>query len=466
MPSQRPVPIDVSPVTKTRSLASTGAPPVALAATGTPSTATLTWQSPAGATGFDVYRAPAPSGNWVKLANAPVTVTSFTDASGFRHGEAYVYRVVSLFADGLSGNADLHFQPPVPQNPAWVKAIQQGSSVVVSWAPVPGATRYKVSGGPPSQGYRQIAAPGSSVTYQNVPVGSYQWIVGTSFDPGAMETPAIQWPAVNLSVISASTRYRVLITGLSVLRKTSDDPLHYDGVDDEVFVAAQAIVLDRQTGAAVVSKVSKSMNYGDVNNPPRIQAGSGSSHGGLNTGDKLPSGDPTQPSGQPTIGFPLLAFDGTLTDGRDEVLIFPSIWEIDYGNGAAYVDWLTNVPQMRLTTEAAPNADPASPFPAYLATGEVLFYAQEAPAGDMVRWDRPIGSRIKTSSGPALFRYITYQYRPRVFRLQREELEPRLATPSIAANGAKGIALSIQFKEDHSWLWGDYLLHLWIERVP
>jgi hypothetical protein len=469
-PAQRGTPIPVVPRT-IRTPAATGAPPAALTATGTPSTATISWQWPAGATGFDVFRALAPSGNWAKLTAAPIAVTSFNDGSGFAYGQAYLYRVVALYADGSYGNADVAFQPPAPVNPAWVKATQQGSSVTVSWASVPGASRYIVAGASAADG-REIQAPGTSVTYQNVAAGSHRWIVGARFDPGAVETPAAQWPAALLVVTPASARYRVLITGASVVRKSADDPLHYDGIDDEVFFAAQSLVLDRQSGAVVGKQVSKSMNFGDVNNPPRVQAGTASNHGGLLSGDRLPAGDPTQPSGQVTSSvLPLLVFDGTLTDGRDDVLIFPSIWETDHGNGTLYNDWLTKVPQMRASTTAAPDPVPGSSFPVFMATGELVYTAQLGwNWQDDIRLDRPLGSAMGTvnnySSGLG-GNVNTYHYQPRVIVLRREELESRLATPFVASNGAKGIQLSIGLKEEVTrYLLADYVLHLWIERLP
>jgi len=463
-------PLDKTVATRTTTLAggATGAPVVALTAMGTPSTAALSWQWPAGATGFDVYRALAPSGGWGKLNLAPATITSFTDISGFSFGQAYLYRVVSLYKDGSYGNADLAFQPPLPQNPTWVKAVQQGSSVTVSWAAVPGAARYIVAGGSAAEG-RDIAAPATSVTYLNVPAGSYKWIVGARFNPGSVETPAAQWPVAGLVVAAASARYRVIITGFSILRGTADDPLHKDGMNDEVFVAAQALVLDRRTGALIGKQVSQSMGYGDVYNPPRIQAGSASPHGGLLTGDKLPSGDPTQISGPVTTTMlPLLAFDGTLTEGQDDVLIFPSIWEVDHGNGTVYSDWLSKIPLMRLGKYEAPDPIQGNPFPIYQASEEILYTSQEGwNWQDEIRMDRPIGSLKGEVSGTGAGNYNTYHYQPRVFRLNREELELRLATPFVASNGAKGLALSIELKEEVSeYLLGDYVLHLWIERVP
>ncbi len=469
--AQQPLPRSARP--SGRRPAAIGAPPVGLSASGTPSTAVLAWQAPAGVAGFDVYRAFAPGGNWTKLTLAPIAGTTFTDGSGFQFGQVYIYRVVSLFADGSFGNADLQFQPPPPANPTWVTAVQQGSNVIVSWAPVLGATRYKITGGPPAQGYREVAPPGTSSTYQNVPAGYYGWQVGASFDPGAIETGAVQWPSASLSVVAASARYRVLITGLSVVRKTADDPLHYDGIDDEVFVAAQAVVLDRQTGAVLGTQATKSWTYGDINNPPRLQAGSASSHGGLLSGDKLPAGDPTVPVGAATSGaIPLLVFDGILADGRQDLLIFPSVWEVDHGNGTLFNDWLANVPNMRRSTTVAPDPVPGSLFPVHLATGDLWYSAQDVfPASswqDKVRLDRPIGSLMGKPTlrllGPATF---NFQFQPRVFQLRREEIEPRLATPFIATNGAKGIKLSIEFREGNElFLWGDYMLHLWIERVP
>lgn len=137
--------------------------------------------------------------------------------------------------------------------------------------------------------------------------------------------------------------------------------------------------------------------------------------------------------------------------------------------GPVYSYWLTKVPYMQPSAEAAPDQSHQPPSSRF-ATGDVTYVAQEGFDGsqDEIRLDCPLGSLkiAATSSGKGVKANTnTYQFRPRVDRLQREELETRLATPFVANNGARGLQLSIEFKEASYCLAGDYVLHLWIERV-
>ncbi len=155
-------------------------------------------------------------------------------------------------------------------------------------------------------------------------------------------------------------RFRVTLTGFTVNGQTDDNVLETDGKGDEVFILAEVAQYDRYTqdprtlaGAAVrlgyndnlhgggnvtLRRSLVSVLMGDVNNqnnPPRIQAGSASSLGGLRTGDRFPTNEPWILSSEPTADRPpMLLWEGELRRGRDLVTIVPTVWEWDGGNVA------------------------------------------------------------------------------------------------------------------------------------
>ncbi len=154
-------------------------------------------------------------------------------------------------------------------------------------------------------------------------------------------------------------RFRVTLTGLTVNRQTDDNVLETDGKGDEVFVLAEVAQYDRYTQDGPLAGVATRLDYtnnlhgggnvtlrrslvsvliGDVNNqnnPPRIQAGSASSRGGLRTGDRFPTNEPWIMRGEPTTDRPpMLLWEGELRRDRDLVIIVPTVWEWDGGNVA------------------------------------------------------------------------------------------------------------------------------------
>jgi glycosidase len=60
----------------------------------------LSWSGVAGASGYNVYRSPVNGGGYVKLNSAPITGTSFTDASGLLSGQRFFYIVKALDSVG------------------------------------------------------------------------------------------------------------------------------------------------------------------------------------------------------------------------------------------------------------------------------------------------------------------------------------------------------------------------------
>ncbi len=326
------------PGTTTLTPMAEGPPPIGLTVAGTQTAATLTWTPPAGVTGFDVWRAVA-NQYPTKLTATPVTTAGFVDQSGFGYGLSYSYRVVSHFASGPSGSATVSFQPPPPVNPAWVKANTQNGQgskdVAVSWAAVPGATRYHVFG-PSEAMFRDVAAPATSVVVTGAQAGTYSMAVAAVFGSNEMRTPADAWARASVTV-PASGRYRIILNGAQVISPTRDDPLSRDGKGDEVMFLNVVEVFDRTRSAPnrksrtiVPAPKTQWVVYGDVGaDRNRVQAGTLSGSGGLGQGDWVPMGvNVFTPYAPPAaVGLPMLLWEGVLTDGEEALLVHPAVIE-------------------------------------------------------------------------------------------------------------------------------------------
>ncbi|HEX5690625.1 MAG TPA: alpha-amylase family glycosyl hydrolase, partial [Roseiflexaceae bacterium] len=59
----------------------------------------LAWNSVSGAAGYNLYRSPLSGGGWVKVNNAPLNATSYTD-TGLRNAQTYYYIVRALDSAG------------------------------------------------------------------------------------------------------------------------------------------------------------------------------------------------------------------------------------------------------------------------------------------------------------------------------------------------------------------------------
>jgi hypothetical protein len=145
-----------------------------------------------------------------------------------------------------------------------------------------------------------------------------------------------------------TARYRVAINGFWCHNQTWDDVTRSDGKDDEVFLDVNVKVVDQQ-GTVLQNFDSESELMGDTwRLPNRIQAGSGSDLGGIITGDKFPPVDKPwlRTGGLNDRRFPpYLIWEGELREGRDMVLLTPTIWEWDPGAGFwdGWLDWQVKV---------------------------------------------------------------------------------------------------------------------------
>ncbi|MGE5926055.1 MAG: hypothetical protein ACM357_01780 [Gemmatimonadota bacterium] len=161
------------------------------------------------------------------------------------------------------------------------------------------------------------------------PVSAQVRAVETGRDPSPASVPVALPPIPRYKGV-----YRVAVTGLRVNRETIDNPAEIDGKRDEVLVRAWANTY-AAGGALVGSAAVESKVHGDRNadawslaNSPtvRIKAGSASLLGGLRTGDEHRAQAGTAPN---TVSFPLLVWEGSLRESEEQLVVVPTVWEVD-----------------------------------------------------------------------------------------------------------------------------------------
>ncbi len=162
--------------------------------------------------------------------------------------------------------------------------------------------------------------PSQNPSVPALPVG-----IGT----GKLPTKQVQAAA------PTSANYLVTITHLRCVKAIEDDPLDRDGKGNEVYAASWIRRYDR-AGNFLEQSSAQTLVYGDTRNLPpkaREQAGSLSPTGGIGNGDNIPANATDQrwstPSDSDKGKFPLILWQGTLTDGSDVLILSPSIWESD-----------------------------------------------------------------------------------------------------------------------------------------
>jgi hypothetical protein len=174
---------------------------------------------------------------------------------------------------------------------------------------------------------------------------------GTSMMPNTCST-ANNTSNSNTATSATTGGYRVTMTGLTVTKPTIDDPLDRDGKADEIYANAIVVRWDRKGSQWLGTSIVKSRDYGDIGNsnnwPARIKAGTASQNtGGITSGNTVPSGfAPTSAFGPPMADqFPMVVWQGTLTDGGEAIVLFPSVWEKDLdpvGYNNYTTNWKTN----------------------------------------------------------------------------------------------------------------------------
>ena len=216
----------------------------------------------------------------------------------------YVYRVAALTALGeVYGETQFGFRMPGGSTTTTTTGTAIPATQSGSITPMPAAT------------------PTSTATA--VPVAS----------PTGTMVPATPTLPANAG------RYRVTLTGFRASTATIEMPQSADGRGDEVYAAAAVAVWDRSTRTVRARDRVTTKEYGELVNatsyPNRILGGTMTPNGGIWTGNGVEQ-IPAQydPSGTtipaPTNDrFPILVWEGVLTDGIEAVFVIPTLWERD-----------------------------------------------------------------------------------------------------------------------------------------
>jgi len=307
------------------------------------------------------------------------------------------------------------------------------------------------------------------------------------------------------------------LLGATVNRKTIDDDNPYPGVarraDDAFFVVDLMEMTSQGTGAPQRRKtpVYGTVASGNSATPAiagslaggaaseRIRAGTMTVDGGLKQGDSVPYAQPWQRKApNASDRLPMLLWEGSLTEGRNILLVAPTVWELDDGG------WMVG----RYRNFSASAADMARLMLGDLPPRPELFKAISDIAHDrgvvvplpevlnpqvLARFSSGAGSRPGTSSGGFLAGAssafassstdrpigVVHQngqpvFVPRVLLLNYASAErlvtpPKTPVPTVpsmfgpTAPMPQGTVL-VQYRDDDR-LGGEYVLFLHLERA-
>jgi hypothetical protein len=298
--------------------------------------------------------------------------------------------------------------------------------------------------------------------------------VASFYEPGGFLTNGQTWPKATANLATRSGRYRVVLNGFTVSHATRDDLLSMDGKWDEVYGAAFVQLFDRKTETQIQNpRVLKSAVNGDIAGfTGRVQAGTASGWGGLQGGDHVPASfDPANQTGSPSAqNFPLLLFEGPLTDGVEAVVIRPTLWEWD-GNAVHYQKW----------SQFFTGSDPAATIKAGVVKGAISASGLGVIQGG--RMPNTYGQRdwnyIALDIGPGQDRYIGMraissasleknpQWTDLILVLTREKIEAALGSAyQIGAPGTIAVPLEDANPYGSAAYEGDYTMYLRVDRVP
>jgi hypothetical protein len=363
---------------------------------------------------------------------------------------------------------------PAAADPTSFTAALQADKIVLKWQPVAGVSWYLVGG--PGMGSNGHQVQTTSDTVRGLGPGQYEWTVASLTNDRKPLTNWINWPKARITLTPpppapvTSGRYRITLAGFKVHHETYDDVLERDGKRDEVYAAAFVQHFDRTTGRFLGGDLFRTKTYGDANNhPDRIPQGHASDLGGLMTGDAVPYGwDEQSVVPTPNPGwFPLVLWDDVLSDGRDVVIVRPTLWEED-GDRTGFEHWRQTLVQDAGSTWGYPPiaSDLNQTAISQLRGGGMLsmhasvldpiLFNQDPQNVDPGR-DRPIGLQYTNSVN--IFRDL-------LVALTREKIEAELSRQGVPTRGL----IPIVFKESSCCsqlaLDGDYTLYLRLERAP
>jgi hypothetical protein len=259
-----------------------------------------------------------------------------------------------------------------------------------------------------------------------------------------------------------SAQFRITVNGFRCDRRTNDKFLDEDGAKDEVFLRTEAALYDLSTHRGQPPHLSPTI--GDSNTrPARIRAGRatsiGGGNGGFENGDGFPSSStPWIRTGTPSDSRPpMLAWEGTLTQGADALALIPSIWEDDENiriQGDSWIralagTWLDIDNDMRAAIRSRGGMNPSDGMLNRIARQFDVVRIPNAGNNDL---DRPIGMEYRGGE---------YGYVPKVFVLTYDAADR--ASRDNSAGLGEGI-IPVRFRDSGD-LVGDYTIFLHVERI-
>jgi hypothetical protein len=435
---------------------------------GSPIQHALVWDRLPGVAGYRVFK--SIKGQWYPLTPQPILAEAWTDAALVSPGT--LYRISAAYPDGRQGDTDFTYtNPPQPQLPTGFTLQRAGPGAVsLSWQPVPFAAFYRIFGtGRPVDG---TVVNGTQTTFTNLPDGSYTWQLSADYGGVYGGGPSVS------TTITSTGRYRVVANGFKVLGQTGELGLFPDGAGDEVYAGFAMFHLSRPQGQVLDTDLRRTVTHGDVavggggvlmggsQSMNAVQAGSASLTGGLRNGDAFPPVlDPSQRYGQAPgdQSFPFLVWHGSLTDGKDAVIILPSMWESDRKDGdltnwfmheqaVLPATWADLVVQQALGSNTIALRYP--PGWTYFPPAVNLLPCTQKP-------DHPIGSIFDDAFRLGLCGATGKKLPRRAIILTREMIETALVT----GNGIVPVPLD-DIGSEGSQGNGHYVLYLQVERAP
>jgi hypothetical protein len=352
-----PAPLTVAPQTGTKTPAAVTPPapapaPQNIVVTGNPAEAFVTWTTPNASPGPVSHLVERWKTSDPACCRATSPTLSAVGWSGWidplMWSGDWTYQVTAIYTDGRRGSASSSYTYPEPQAPQGFKAVQVGKdTVLLRWQPVRGASYYVV-GGPPSNVAIRVDTTVTTLTLGAVPLGKATWQVAAMYQGRAAGSPQAGSPFATTSLDVVNPRYRLVAEAIRVTTETADMPLSEDGMYDEVFVASFAEVMLRGSGGSGSTLLSRlpvtlSAVHGDISNwlpLERSQAGTASANGGIRAGDVIPV--LAQPTMASLAKVPLVLWAGQLLPGQHDLVLHPTIWEVDQPESAMARD-LTQV---------------------------------------------------------------------------------------------------------------------------
>ncbi|MDI1320785.1 MAG: hypothetical protein PSW75_11435 [bacterium] len=458
----------------------------------------LSW-SDAGSATCDIYRVDSSGGT--QVANH-ITAKKFSDRAFLEPNT--LYRLVVHYADGREGNLEYTYvNPPQPLVVTDLQAVLSGpgkhkltwkqtSYYEVYWQPKTNPPNiYQVYG--PTLPAEGLGVSTNSIELTDVPVGNQSVRVALLYGYGdpPQWVPAPKVATVNFDVLPDRGRYRIVFLGLQCWHESKDDPLQLDGKRDEVYAGAYTVRVARYSSNVTPASGSfaRTKVMGDTNGfPYRLQAGTASDKGGIQTNDFVPDATITTPKpGVVTASdrFPLLVWEGELRDSSDLLVIAPVLFSWNKDDDGPWSNWTgwwsspNGSAQLRdsarqgvkpdklgvtLSGEwqrdkwAGGYIDPLAGSFDFLDPDRKRRYG---PGFDL-KADRPIG--LEDQHGSGVLNVPDLVWAPRGLVLTRTNLEAKLG-------GKVAVVYSWAFIDESSGntnaaLEGEYYLHIQIERLP